>query len=426
MRESLLKEELGEIKAPFQSLLLESECFGDRVDINIYIWEENCSYFGSNMTSNDHKSPSSFLNHTSVPLPDQGTDEAVSAEAIFHSSPEQPEISAQNSSTSRRRFPNRLIMKLCACCLHPSRSYAEVSQPFHKNKAFQIRLSHFGIQQTLRFTKTRLVVRAKPLDGTRAAVWLPKQVVLKVIPYDKDRSKNGAKISREAECQKALHHHPNIATLLTTIEKFRKTVLVTAFSPGGDLLNNMERFPRGMPELMAVGIITQILDAVAYMHERGYAHRDIKLENIVIQDSDDLLACEIPTVKLIDFGLCFQWDLSRPRSCVCMDRPFTEGYTPPEVFMRQSYCPKAVDIFCIGGVLYRILCSREPSLTGTVVTAFHKMGQDSAMFDTVLFDDVSRATRQFVRKCMSMDPKDRPNARTALCALEKITEDLQA
>lgn len=395
------------------------------------------SNLGHLMTSDEHQPPSPIVYSSGGPFPRNGAGESRSLRDVFDAGSERQEKFADSTNETMRipplaRESNRpgncsqqsSILRLCNYFSFRSVDRAKSTQTFYKNQAFQIRLSHFGIQETLHYAKNRLVVRAKPLHGTRAAASLPAQVVLKFLSYGKIRSKHRTKSTREVECQKAVHEHPNIATLLTTIPRFRQIVLVTKFSHGGDLFNALQYFRRGMPELIAIGIMMQILDAVAYMHGRGYAHRDIKLENVVLEDSDDVLAGEIPTVKLIDFGHSFHWDISRPRSRICMDRPYTEGYTPPEVFLRPWYCPKAVDMFCIGGVLYRLLSSRIPFRTGSAVTVAHQMQGDGVMFDAWSFDGVSQATCQFVRNCMSLDPKDRPNARFALCALERIREDL--
>ena len=52
-----------------------------------------------------------------------------------------------------------------------------------------------------------------------------------------------------------------------------------------------------MTDLEASQIIRGIIDAVAYIHERGIIHRDLKLANVLIDDIEDLRS-----IKIIDFG----------------------------------------------------------------------------------------------------------------------------
>ena len=64
--------------------------------------------------------------------------------------------------------------------------------------------------------------------------------------------------------------------------------------PNGDLYDLVKK-SKGLSETLARSIYTQIVDGVQYMHEQGHAHRDLKLENIVISEDN------IP--KIADMGL---------------------------------------------------------------------------------------------------------------------------
>lgn len=85
-------------------------------------------------------------------------------------------------------------------------------------------------------------------------------------------------------------HHPNICRLIEAYERRRHIYLVMEFCSGGNLAR---RVP--VEEGLAVMICKKILLAVQYMHSKGVAHRDIKLENIMLDANQE--------IKLIDFGL---------------------------------------------------------------------------------------------------------------------------
>lgn len=92
----------------------------------------------------------------------------------------------------------------------------------------------------------------------------------------------------------------------------------------------------------------QMVEAIIYIHNKGYAHRDIKLENIIIEDKTNVL-------KLIDFGFaCFKND--------CFAGPGTKYYAPPELFslnrLNGLEAAQAHDIWSLGIVFY-ILANLE-------------------------------------------------------------------
>jgi serine/threonine protein kinase len=75
---------------------------------------------------------------------------------------------------------------------------------------------------------------------------------------------------------------------------------------GGELLQAlMNHVECGFSEQMAASFISQILSAVAHLHERGIIHRNICSENILLQKPLQAESEEAPIVKLIDFAGAF-------------------------------------------------------------------------------------------------------------------------
>lgn len=87
--------------------------------------------------------------------------------------------------------------------------------------------------------------------------------------------------------------HPNLINLLEVFRRKRRLHLVFEFCER-TVLNELERYPRGCPHLLAQQIVWQTLHAVAYCHQHGCIHRDIKPENILLTGNG--------VVKLCDFG----------------------------------------------------------------------------------------------------------------------------
>ena len=87
--------------------------------------------------------------------------------------------------------------------------------------------------------------------------------------------------------------HPNIAKLYEAYERRRHIYLVMELCPNGDLSD------RTFSEKEAAVLVRQILEAVAYMHSKGVVHRDLKLENIMLDEKGN--------VKIIDLGLATKY-----------------------------------------------------------------------------------------------------------------------
>ena len=90
----------------------------------------------------------------------------------------------------------------------------------------------------------------------------------------------------------------------------------------------------------------QLLSALSYMDERHVVHRDIKLENILLDNNFH--------PKLADFGWCVH-TINDLRSTFCG----TVLYLPPEMVRKDSYCSK-IDVWSLGVLLYELSVGRTP------------------------------------------------------------------
>ena len=90
----------------------------------------------------------------------------------------------------------------------------------------------------------------------------------------------------------------------------------------------------------------QILDAIDYVHCKGFAHRDIKLENLVLDSNYDL--------KLVDFAFACSLKSTNYRIVG------TDLYIAPEVFGSRSFDFRKTDIFALGVVLYVLVLGTQP------------------------------------------------------------------
>jgi len=108
-------------------------------------------------------------------------------------------------------------------------------------------------------------------------------------------------------------------------------------------------------------IFIQILNAIEYAHEQGVIHRDIKLENILMDSSGK--------VFVLDFGLC---DLVE--SSISLSSKFCGSidYVAPEVISTKHYSGFKADMFSLGVVLYTLLFAEFPFVARNRIEAIKK------------------------------------------------------
>ncbi|EAX98036.1 CAMK family protein kinase [Trichomonas vaginalis G3] len=148
--------------------------------------------------------------------------------------------------------------------------------------------------------------------------------------------------------------HPSIIKLLDVIYDQDEVTLVIEYGENGDLVKYLNE--KGVIDLnTTLSIMRDIFDAIAYLHARNIAHRDIKLENIVITAEGK--------PKLIDLGLSKEYinnenpnnEPLQERSGKILKTTFcgTYEYMAPELFEKHVfYDPFAADVWAAGMCLY--------------------------------------------------------------------------
>lgn len=179
-----------------------------------------------------------------------------------------------------------------------------------------------------------------------------KRVVIKMIPV----ALASKWIHHELEAGNRLNH-PNIAKLVDHLSTSNFHYLVFEFFKGLELyeLLEMQEF-KPVPENDVKFIFQQLLSALDHSHKNGIAHRDIKLENVLVNRQLKL--------SLVDFGLCSvntpQEFESQTTSIFSREFVGSENYTAPEIIKRCSYNPFKSEVWSLGVVLYSLLFGQFP------------------------------------------------------------------
>ncbi|XP_061580289.1 uncharacterized protein LOC133446295 [Cololabis saira] len=224
------------------------------------------------------------------------------------------------------------------------------------------------------------------------------QVAIKHVQSDKvvckHKGRDGREVSVEVaamlklqEANSGLAGQSAPVSLLDWYDLDQELILVMERPmPSEDLCSYIGKNGGPLEEDEARIILKQLLDAAVHLQANNIFHRDIKLENILIETGSS-----VPRVRLIDFGLsCFFTQRSRYRI-------FCGNIIPPEWLVTNTYTAGPTTTWQMGVVLYDTLHNTDfPS------DYYHED-------EITTRDDLSADCQDFLHKCFILNPKQRPS-----------------
>ncbi|WOL17854.1 serine/threonine-protein kinase SAPK7-like [Canna indica] len=186
---------------------------------------------------------------------------------------------------------------------------------------------NFGVAKLMRHKETRELVAMKHIERGRR--------------IDEN-------VAREIMNHRSLRH-PNIIRFKEVVLTTTHLAIVMEYAAGGELFERICDAGR-FSEDEARYFFQQLISGVYYCHFRQICHRDLKLENTLLDGSP------APRLKICDFGYSKSSLLhSRPKSTVG-----TPAYIAPEVLSRREYDGKQADVWSCGVTLYVMLVGAYP------------------------------------------------------------------
>jgi len=154
-----------------------------------------------------------------------------------------------------------------------------------------------------------------------------------------------------------------------------------------------------MHEAEAKFLFKQGVQAIQYCHARSITHRDIKLENVLLNEEKN-------EVRLIDFGFS---------TCIPNDKKVklfcgTPSYMAPEIVSKKEYLGPPADIWALGVLYYALLCGKFPFKGQNDKELYKKICKYQLEFP----DNISNSARNFLNSVMMKDAQYRPSARDML------------
>ncbi|KAF9943305.1 hypothetical protein BGZ67_003068 [Mortierella alpina] len=242
------------------------------------------------------------------------------------------------------------------------------------------------------FAKVKLGMHAETGD----------EVAIKLIRRQSvDNTPRINKIGREIAVLRTIRH-PNIIALFDVIETERYIGIVIEYASGGELFDHILAH-RYLKERDACRLFAQLMSGVHYLHSKHIVHRDLKLENLLLDRNRNII--------ITDFGFANQFDSSsRDLMSTSCGSPC---YAAPELVISDGlYVGSGVDIWSCGVILYAMLAGYLPFDDDPSNPDGDNINQlyNYILVTTLVFPDyISSDARDLLRMMLVPDPAKRCN-----------------
>ena len=188
-------------------------------------------------------------------------------------------------------------------------------------------------------------------------------------------------------------YHPSVTKILETFESEQYILIIMEYISGGNLQDFVKK-RRKLSEKTAKILFRQIIQGIKYIHSKGIVHRDIKLENILLDLNNIIKICDFGVGKLIKPGQKLKEQCGTP------------VYMAPEIIKGEEYEGFPVDIWSAGVALYIMLSGNIPfnrdnnhDLQSAIVNLSFKK-----------IEKISNDANDLLEKILEKNPEKRLNA----------------
>ncbi len=220
-----------------------------------------------------------------------------------------------------------------------------------------------------------------------------RHVALKVL-----RSEVGAAIGRDRFMREvavtARLQHPHILPVFDSGESAGYLWYTMPYVDGETLRTRLARVGR-LPLPDALSIARDVGAALAYAHDRGIVHRDVKPENILLTPQGQALVA--------DFGIAAAPDSSSERLTATGVGLGTPSYMSPEQVLGERVVQPQADVYAMAVVLYEMLAGHRPFTDGAPATMLARRFTEGAPSVATVRPDVPPSLAALVQRSLEVD-----------------------
>ncbi|XP_029437955.1 serine/threonine-protein kinase 33 isoform X2 [Rhinatrema bivittatum] len=238
-----------------------------------------------------------------------------------------------------------------------------------------------------------------------------KKWAIKKVNKEKAGSSAVKLLEREVHILKSVNHE-HIIHLEEIFETPKRMYLVMELCEGGELKEFLQK-KKHFSENETRHIIQSLASAIAYLHKKDIVHRDLKLENILIKNTErkspDVL---IVNIKVTDFGLAVQKGGVGTESMM-QATCGTPIYMAPEVISAHDYSQQC-DVWSVGVIMYMLLSGDPPFMGNTEDKLFELITKGDLNFKDLVWKNVSDTAKAALQCMLKVDPAHRITANELL------------
>ena len=201
--------------------------------------------------------------------------------------------------------------------------------------------------------------------------------------------------------------HPDIVRITEFYNTDTSYFIISEYCKYGELF---EQIKYEFSETQIAVMFRQILSGIAYLHSNNIIHRDLKLENILINDIEKSYSTneDLFLLKIIDFGTAKIFDKNkRPRAVVG-----SIYYIAPEVILKKY--GKECDMWSLGVILYMFIVGHAPFDGKSNREIMEKIKTGIFLKSEKRWKKASREVRDLINKLLIVEPEKRLTAFEAL------------
>jgi calcium-dependent protein kinase len=224
---------------------------------------------------------------------------------------------------------------------------------------------------------------------------------VKIIHKDRMCESDYEEVINEFQILKQIDN-PNVIRMYEFYDTQDTFYIVQELAKGGELYDELE-VQGNLSEKDTALLIKQVLSCLKYLHSQNVIHRDINLENILLESNKDY-----EQLKIIDFGLATTFEDGVKLTEVAGKI----HYLAPEV-LEEGYGPK-YDVWSVGVIAYILLSGFAPFEAEQDSHIRELIVEGKLSFDDPEWQSVSQQAKDFVAHLLTHDEADRPTAEQAL------------